>query len=403
MVSENELKIKEKINPLFISYERKYSKDNKLWWPFKLFYGGKKYYPNSNEKYLANKNTTIINYFCVNHRINTANKKLLFGIYRCNGKIEFNRITEEFFLVRNHNKICDKRNLRLYDNYSEIETNICNFEEYKNELINFLNNNPLISIYAFKKHALKLFLSSNNKFNFTLKKSTLDNIYYPWRTNSKIFSCFSIFDNVKTFDDEMFLRDERTCYINDIYNNNKFYWHKHILWISPLYIKILQESDHLYIDCTYISTKEYYQMLVIMAYNVLLDMKIPCAYILLNNKLQNSYEIVLNNIKNIITENNTFKINLISISHDFEEALINAIKNTFINIRNVGCLYHYIKNIRLNMKKIHLFQKDIKEICDRLLKDLGTIPFKIHNNNNIINIIFDTYKAEYNYHNYYDF
>ena len=55
------------------------------------------------------------------------------------------------------------------------------------------------------------------------------------------------------------------------------------------------------------------------------------------------------------------------------------------------------------MKKIHLFQKDIKEICDRLLKDLGTIPFKIHNNNNIINIIFDTYKAEYNYHNYYDF
>ena len=107
LVSENELKIKEKINPLFISYERKYSKDNKLWWPFKLFYGGKKYYPNSNEKYLSNKNTTIINYCCVNHRINTANKKLLFGIYRCNGKIEFNRITEEFFLVRNHNKICD--------------------------------------------------------------------------------------------------------------------------------------------------------------------------------------------------------------------------------------------------------------------------------------------------------
>ena len=94
------------------------------------------------KKYLANKNTTIINYFCVNHRINTANKKLLFGIYRCNGKIEFNQITEEFFLVRNHNKICDKRNLRLYDNYSDIETNICNFEEYKNELINFLNNNP---------------------------------------------------------------------------------------------------------------------------------------------------------------------------------------------------------------------------------------------------------------------
>ena len=55
------------------------------------------------------------------------------------------------------------------------------------------------------------------------------------------------------------------------------------------------------------------------------------------------------------------------------------------------------------MKKIHLFQKDIKDISDRLLKDLGTIPFKIHNNNNIIKIILDTYKEEYNSHNYYDF
>ena len=55
------------------------------------------------------------------------------------------------------------------------------------------------------------------------------------------------------------------------------------------------------------------------------------------------------------------------------------------------------------MKKIHLFQKDIKNISDRLLKDLGTIPFKIHNNNNIINIIFDTYKEEYNSHNYFAF
>ena len=53
------------------------------------------------------------------------------------------------------------------------------------------------------------------------------------------------------------------------------------------------------------------------------------------------------------------------------------------------------------MKKIHLFQKDIKDISEGLLKDLGTIPFKIHNNNNIINIIFDTYKEEYNSHKYY--
>ena len=132
-----------------------------------------------------------------------------------------------------------------------------------------------------------------------------------------------------------------------------------LIWLSPTFIKILQNSQHYYIDCTYISTKDYYQLLVIMAYNLLIDAKIPCTYILLNNKLQNSYEIVLGILKYIITENNTYKINLISISIDIEEALANSVKTVFIDIRHTGCLFHYIKNIRLNMNKIGLFKKYI--------------------------------------------
>ena len=62
---------KEKINTLFISYQKQYSLDKTAWWPIKLYYAGKKYYPNSNKVYLFNKNTKIINYYCVNHRINT--------------------------------------------------------------------------------------------------------------------------------------------------------------------------------------------------------------------------------------------------------------------------------------------------------------------------------------------
>ena len=35
----------------------------------------------------------------------------------------------------------------------------------------------------------------------------------------------------------------------------------------------MQESEHFFIDCTYITTKEYYQMIANMAYNNLLDIK----------------------------------------------------------------------------------------------------------------------------------
>ena len=132
-----------------------------------------------------------------------------------------------------------------------------------------------------------------------------------------------------------------------------------------------------------------------MVYNSLLDTKIPCAYILLNNKLRNSYNIILGIIKDIITENNTYKIKLYSVCTDFEEALSNSVKSIFEGIRHTGCLFHYIKNIRLNLNKIGLFKKNISNISQDLLKELGSIPFNVHNNNNIINEIFDKYSYKY--------
>ena len=62
----------------------------------------------------------------------------------------------------------------------------------------------------------------------------------------------------------------------------------------------------------------------------------------MNNKTQISYEIVLSTLYDIITEKNTVKLNVITISTDFENGLINACKNIFKNIRHVGCLFHYV-------------------------------------------------------------
>ena len=76
-------------------------------------------------------------------------------------------------------------------------------------------------MYAYREYAIKKYLASE-KLDIPLKKSTLENIYYKWRNNSKIFSFFSIFDNYETVDKEVYLRDQKISYILDIYHNKYF-------------------------------------------------------------------------------------------------------------------------------------------------------------------------------------
>lgn len=156
-------------------------------------YGGKKYYVATHETYLIKKTTNKIYYFCVNHILNTSNNKFLFKNNKCNGKNEYRRHNSNFYIIKEHNNICDKKDIKIYDNLANVEKTIVNYEEYKEELIDYLNNNPIKSYKNLKKKALDLFLKKDA--NFTLKKNTLSNIYYKWRANTKIFSWHSIFDN----------------------------------------------------------------------------------------------------------------------------------------------------------------------------------------------------------------
>ena len=178
-----------------------------------------------------------------------------------------------------------KKRKKIYDNLSNIETEINNFTDYKDDLISYLNKNPLISYTAFKKKAIYIYL--NHEYNFTIKKTTLSNIYYKWRNNTKIFNWISIFDNTLTQVNKYFLRDEETTLILDDDKNN-YYWHKHVLLISPIFIKLLQITDHIYIDSTYITTKDFYQLLIVICYNSIIDKKISCSFIFMNNKSQKS-------------------------------------------------------------------------------------------------------------------
>ena len=52
----------------------------------------------------------------------------------------------------------------------------------------------------------------------------------------------------------------------------------------------------------------------------------------MSNKTEIMYNMVFLSIKKIITQNNLYKLNIVTISTDQEAALINAINYTFENI-----------------------------------------------------------------------
>ena len=59
---------------------------------------------------------------------------------------------------------------------ANIETEINNYTDYEDDLISYLNKNPLISYTVFKKKAIDIYLK--HEYEFTIKKTTLSNISY---------------------------------------------------------------------------------------------------------------------------------------------------------------------------------------------------------------------------------
>ena len=101
-------------------------------------------------------------------------------------------------------------------------------------------------------------------------------------------------------------------------------------------------SPHIYIDGTFITTKDYYQLIVVIYYDVNSNKKIPGCYIQINNKYMQGYLTAFKTFKRLLIIENTAQLKIKSITTDFEDALLNALNEAFPKIRKVGCLFHYI-------------------------------------------------------------
>ena len=69
--------------------------------------------------------------------------------------------------------------------------------------------------------------------------------------------------------------------------------------------------------------------MIILYYNDIINKNFPACFILLNNKKEKSYYIALNYLYNIITNNHSIKLDLISYTTDFEPGLYNSCKKIF--------------------------------------------------------------------------
>ena len=81
--------------------------------------------------YISKNNVGTIRYYCTNHRLNTENKRLLFDTNPCNGQIEFDRESNKFYFTYEHNDICNKLNIPIYDNNADINIKIKKYSDYK--------------------------------------------------------------------------------------------------------------------------------------------------------------------------------------------------------------------------------------------------------------------------------
>lgn len=149
----------------------------------------------------------------------------------------------------------------------------------------------------------------------------------------------------------------------------------HAIFISDFFINELRKAKHMYIDCTFIKPKDFKQVLIILYYNDLIYKNFPASFILLNNKREKSYYIVLKYLYELIKFNLSVKLDLITYSTDFEPGLFNTCKKVFgENIRAVGYLFHFGQVVSNHLWKYGLFDNKYKDIAEIIYSSIIYLP-----------------------------
>ena len=82
----------------------------------------------------------------------------------------------------------------------------------------------------------------------------------------------------------------------------------------------------------------------------------------MTNKTEILYDLIFKSVKRIITQQNIYSLNILTITTDTEIALINAVNNNFPNVTRIGCWFHLNQDLIREVKIMGLFNRNNKEI-----------------------------------------
>ena len=154
-------------------------------------------------------------------------------------------------------------------------------------------------------------------------------------------------------------------------------------------------SNNYYIDATFHTPPEFSQLLIFMYKDKITELKIPGLYVLMNGKYKKFYEIIFENVIDIITQYNHYKLNINTIVADAEKALIDVIKKVFPNSKLVICFFHYKQNIIKNLKKYGLYKDEQKNESNIVLKFISDLPFVYKGNYEVVKKIINDILQKY--------
>ena len=362
--------------------------------PKEINYEGKLFVKDRHQGKLNNKE---INYRCKHNRKEERIRTTAFCKALVKRKIDKKNVY--YILETSHSKECND----LYLVNIKNETNLIgNYNDFINKCFAFLDSTETYNKKEFSNKLLGIY--NENKYNFKLKENTIKNIIGRWKQISLRFTKYNAIENKINKNGELILWD----YTNTvIYTSNKKnpLSCEYFVWTTDPIIARIRHSNHLFIDATFHHPQGYSQLLIIIFKDIITKEYYPGFYILMTNKTEILYDLIFKSVKRIITQQNIYSLNILTITTDTEIALINAVNNNFPHVTRIGCWFHLNQDLIREAKIMGLFNSKNKEIdaniTYEIITQISLLPLNYKGNieylKNQLNIILLQYPKYYNY------
>ena len=384
--------LKENSNIIKEEYIEKLKNDN-------IIFNGKTFLINKKgTEYKNKKNIKRIIYKCANNRHDEKLRQQTKQKTFCNATIEFifpgQNCKSGYFFKKDHSDEC----INMYIDFpKKIKINELNKEKFVQMCEDVMNSSNIYDRNLFKDEFKKIYNNPENNFNFPINNTYLGNIISNWKNKSYKFTKASVLYNKYDYNQRLILREFKTISLQTEKKNNPIKY-EYIIWANDENLNRISKSNHLFIDGTFHHPIDYCQLLIIMYKDIITDLKIPGIYILLNSKNEDLYNMVFEDVINLITWKGKKEINIKTIVTDSEKALMNSIKKYFPTSQRVACYFHYKQDIVRNIRSYGLYKDEMKKQSNEVIKILSSILYIYKGNIEIVNKILEDTKKSHKYH-----